>query len=58
MKFVRALLRRRHAVGGAIRGPSRPSDDSMLVRLSPGYVSYDGGETWREYPAEPTEEKQ
>lgn len=33
------------AAGGEIRGPSTP-DDSVAIRLGPGYVSYDHGETW------------
>jgi hypothetical protein len=35
------------ASGGAIQGP-RPDDDSIPAQLSPGYVSWDGGQTWQE----------
>lgn len=56
MKSIGDLFRRR-AAGGAIQGTASTTKDSVLVRLSPGYASYDGGETWREYPPEPAEEK-
>lgn len=42
---LRGLLRRQ-AAGGHIKGPSH-ADDSILVRISPGYVSSDNGNTWR-----------
>lgn len=46
-------FRARYADGGVI-APYVPDDDSVLALLSPGYVSYDGGETWRECPDEET----
>lgn len=39
------LHRINQAQGGGIQ-PSRPDDDSITVRLSPGSYSLDGGETW------------
>ncbi len=52
--MIRALINRvcgRHADGGSIASP-RLDNDSVLIRVSPGYVSGDRGETWHEVPAE------
>lgn len=35
------------ATGGRVL-PSPPNDDSVVIRLSPGYCSLGGGETWHE----------
>lgn len=42
----------RYAEGGAIQGSGPHDEDSITVRLSPGSVSFDGGETWHEVPEE------
>ncbi|WP_280420034.1 hypothetical protein [Nocardia carnea] len=45
----RRALSRRHATGGHIP-PRRTDPDSVMVQLSPGYISHDGGRTWHERP--------
>ncbi|MGI5216231.1 hypothetical protein [Nocardia sp. CA-290969] len=44
------------SAGGAVPPPVR-GGDSVPVRLAPGYVSADGGRTWREVPDEPREHR-